>query len=301
MYALDLYSGPRGWDVHDAELGIESYGVENNDAARLTAKAAGFEHAGNDVREYKLGRDHSYTGLKASPVCVPFSQSGKMSGVDDLNRIWLALDELVLTGRMPGKGFFGHPDTDLVLEPMRVLLEAWQMRRAFRWIVLEQVPQALPVWKRYADHLETMGYSVIFGLPKAADFGVPQNRTRAILAASLDKSLFGALSCPPFHASRRPGPTMLQAIGRGLDRPSPTITGGGTAKGGAEPITHWRDRWTNRPDWKGSTDRLTVQECALLQSFPADYPWQGTKTQQYQQVGNAIPPLLAKAILQAVL
>ena len=45
---------------------------------------------------------------------------------------------------------------------------------------------------------------------------------------------------------------------------------------------------------------ISIREAARLQSFPDSFVFCGTKDQQYQQIGNAVPPLLAQSIAETI-
>lgn len=82
-------------------------------------------------------------------------------------------------------------------------------------------------------------------------------------------------------------------------RPSPTIVSSYAPDVVAAP--GWRKPGDGpRQKAKGSV-RVSVQEAGILQSFRADYPWRGNKSKQHEQVGNAVPPLLAQAAVETVL
>jgi len=83
------------------------------------------------------------------------------------------------------------------------------------------------------------------------------------------------------QSQQKPATKNPQYQRRAVEAPSMALTG-----------NSGRNRWD-------TGQQLTEAEAAVLQTFPADYPWQGTKGQRFLQIGNAVPPLMARAILAA--
>ena len=72
---------------------------------------------------------------------------------------------------------------------------------------------------------------------------------------------------------------------KSAEGPAPTITSGGAAE-----------------DLRGSRlRRMTARECARVQSFPDWYEFLGSQSDQYRIIGNAVPPLYAKALAKALI
>jgi DNA (cytosine-5)-methyltransferase 1 len=255
-----------------------------------------------DVREFRATPLHGQVDLLAGGVpCPPFSRAGKQLG--------------------------GLDDRDLFPEALRLVEECDP-----RVVMLENVRGFLSdKFDGYREELRAellrLGYDLSWRLFNAKDFGVPQLRPRAILVAT--KHELTEHFAWPGQEDRREPPTVGQALARemrrggwpgarawaaGADGIAPTLVGGSKKHGGPDlGPSQARKQWEKLgvdgrvvagsepgPDWGEAPPRLTVRMAAILQGFPADWPFAGSKTAQYRQVGNAFPPPVAEAVGRSI-
>lgn len=90
-----------------------------------------------------------------------------------------------------------------------------------------------------------------------------------------------------------------------FERPATTIAGDSRVwapghKVNADDVRRLGDAaFEKYGDRKGTgAYRATVAEASILQTYPQPFPFQGTRGRQFLQIGNAVPPLMAEAIIQ---
>ena len=311
MKALDLFAGAGGWDVAARGLGIDATGVEIMPDARLTRRAADLPTAYSDVwtglSDESVVPEHDL--LIASPPCQTFSAAGRGEGRRALSEVLRLMPEAIDNPRgLRGVGEGLDDRTALVLSPLAYV----SMFRPDH-VAMEQVPTVLPVWEAVCVHLRTLGYTAECAVVNAHDYGAPQSRKRAVLVAS--RRIEARIPEPTGK-----GGTMAEAIGWGItDRPSPTLTGhlgvtrspSGTQRvyldaieRGAfifkpvEPVPSRVAKGGIGALYAPNTVNIDVEDGAVLQGFPRDHPFQGSKTSRSLQVGNAIPVQLAREVLR---
>ena len=183
------------------------------------------------------------------------------------------------------------------------------------------------------DDFRSLGYTVVYKALNAADFGVPQNRIRIIISGikkDLHKvmlypsetngsktdtpwvtaqeaidDLWNQLDKTPIknHTSKDyskakfyPGKSMQGNCQIKANKPSPTIR----AEHHGNIEGHYRTTDPMHPDDMSAWRRLSVRECARLQTFPDDFEFPVSSSDAYKQIGNAVPPVLAWHIARAL-
>jgi DNA (cytosine-5)-methyltransferase 1 len=190
----------------------------------------------------------------------------------------------------------------LVCEPLR-----WALSLRPEWMACEQVPAVLPVWERIATVLASCGYSTWTGVLNARDYGVPQDRRRAILIASRTREVTrpaesGATVRPcdvlPWAASDRVG------FPRRNDRDDGGEYRARDLRAAAEPVFTLTSKSRSWSRFTEAGERLPLEldEATRLQGFPAGYPFAaaGSRSQAFERLADTIPPPLAAAVLGQV-
>lgn len=252
---LEGFAGCGGWSTGLRMAGFAgmSVGVEWDDAACRTAAAAGHLRVRADVAAFPLGHlAGKVDGAILSPPCQAWSNAGDQLGKLDQGRV-LERIAAFARGETPPDREWADERSMLTAEPMR-----WARALVPRWIALEQVPPVLPLWQYTSAYLRALGYRTWTGVLSAEQYGVPQTRRRAILIARRDGLSVGPPE--PTHQQYRTGRALLEepdlfgdplpppvsmadALGWGLpDRPSWTVTAGGTETGGAEVFGNAKNR-----------------------------------------------------------
>lgn len=227
-----------------------------------------------------------------------------------------------------------------------------------RMFVMENVPNILTIGngivkESILNDFRSLGYEVQYRVLTASDYGVPQNRRRAIFVGTKGKpfefpsptiknkvTASQALSDLPENsiADGSAYPCQASSDFQKWARTSSTglfnheatvhnertksiialVPDGGNYKdlppelqGTRKVHIAWTRLNSSKPSFTIDTghrhhfhykfNRIpTVRECARIQSFPDDYVFTCSRTSQYKQVGNAVPPLMAKAIAESI-
>jgi DNA (cytosine-5)-methyltransferase 1 len=328
---LSAFSGLGGLDLGLEAAGFDNVGcIELDEVARKSLKANRSSWkliSPHDVAVVSQNISPKNVGLRRRQLsmlagglpCQPFSKAAQWShkalrGMKDPRAKCLA-------------GFMQLVETFL---PSVILIENVHGFVSGKTNALRRLRRSLAQINERCGTKYTLHYWIL----NAADYGVPQNRPRAIVFAhrggrslniptptTREKPVtaweaFSGLRPP--KTSRRRGAHWLRLL--------PSIPEGEnylwhTPRGGGRPIFGYRTRfWSfllklakDRPSWTipaqpgpytgpfhWNNRRLTRSELLRLQSFPASWRVQGSYSDVVRQIGNATPPLLAKTIGLAI-
>ena len=300
MKAIDLFAGLGGWSTGAKMAGVDVIWAANHwpDAVEWHSKNhPDTQHVCQDLHQADWTRVPAHDLLLASPCCQGHSRArGKANG---------------------------NPQHDASRSTAWAVVSALEFHRA-EVAIIENVPEFMD-WNLYpawAAAMSTLGYQLAPHIVDCADLGVPQNRVRLFIVCTKSRSPlmlnlqkephkpassfidFDVGKWSPIRKHGRAAATLERAdagrkafgrqflfsyygntrTGRDINRPVGTIT--------------TRDRWAVVD---GDRMRmLTAGENLAAMSFPSNTKVPNNHRLTVHMAGNAVPPVAAERIIDAV-
>lgn len=284
LTAIDLFAGTGGLALGFEAAGIQTIGYEKD------ADAVATYNRNLHGKCYEEFLDTTVLYPKADivvggPPCQPFSVGGNQMGLKDSR-----------------DGFPAFIHAIRSVKP-----KIWMFENV-RGMLYRNKDYLIEI----VETLRDIGYEIDMQIMRAVEYSVPQNRERLIVVGH-----YGGYEFPPAFQHRFTAgdavadiaykshkddqfltPNQDQYIAKyekaskcvnprdlHFDRPARTVTCRNLA--GATADMHR----IKMPD--GRRKRINVREAARLQSFPDWFKFDGSKSSQFNQIGNAVPPLLS--------
>lgn len=308
---ISLFAGAGGLDIGFEKVGFKTIWANEYDKTITPSYKAYFKNVPLDdrsIRDIPLSEIPKAIGVIGGPPCQSWSEAGARRGIDD-------------------------PRGQLFDEYIRIIDEVRP-----KFFVAENVHGLIhsrnqESFQKIIKQLESLDYQVSWKLLKASDYGVPQDRERVFIVGyhkTVGKKFV-------FPAPLESKPTLKDAIYdlNHLKLGTKKIKNHETTDIGFSPIFLSRNRvrsWNQQSFTILATDRhipfhpsapkmikksedlfafvegaeekyrrLSIRECARIQTFPDDYEFiYNVPRNGYKMIGNAVPVNLAKHIAQTI-
>lgn len=322
MKAIDLFCGPGGLSLGMKDSGIipELCVERSKDAiTTYTNHSDGCIHINKDIRDISFSNyKNKIDVIFGGPPCQPFSIGGLRKAQQDERDM---IPEFIrCIAEVKPEAFVMENVPGLVTKRARPYFDSaleWlsQLGYKLNWAVLHAGDYGVPQKRKRLFVLGSRNEFLRFPFPT---HGSLTNKKHKKSSAYLNHSSLGAPAVTPVTYAKNPdlrknpyAGLVYNGGGRPIDLDGlcHTIL---ASSGGSK--THWIDTQNvvveyhrhlsnggkPRTGKVPGARRLSVEECAIIQTFPNGFEFYGSKSSQYTQVGDAVPPLLSKALGNAV-
>lgn len=320
MDCIDLFSGAGGLSLGLAQAGFVVDAAVECDRDACETYAAAHRHTDlrdTDIRTTSFRKYRGIDLVAGGPPCQPFSSGGKRLGTaderDHLPSFVKVIEEVrpraFLVENVPGLG-----TAERAFYFNSVLSALGDLQYTVSSALLNAADYGVPQKRRRLFAVGLLNAEEPYKFP-APTHGPKGRRHYLNVQSVLDPSVCLGEPNPSIvvYAKRpdlRPSPYdghLFNGGGRPIDLSAPCHTILASAGGNK---THFLDTQSEVPPYHRhllgggaprlgtlpGSRRITVKESALIQTFPKSMKFAGSRSSQYTQVGNAVPPRLARVL-----